>query len=286
MSLPLRFHTCRQCSTLFLPVPCSKGLYCSLSCVHASQRKPREVRNCLACGKQYQKAFAYEAGPYCCRKCSNAHKQGPKRMEDRPCPFCGETFTLHVHRNNPPTPCCSRLCSKRFRALTVVGTNHPLFKPKIPMACEVCGTIKEVKPSLVSRFRACSRRCASILGQMTWPRISSIERKIDEAFRSIGQTPEAQYLVGPYILDFAFPDHRLAVECDGTYWHGRPEQQFKDRRKDGYLKHKGWKCIRLTEVEINADPADCVMRVLKLLETRRGIPPRTAVSGYQVQNPG
>jgi very-short-patch-repair endonuclease len=102
---------------------------------------------------------------------------------------------------------------------------------------------------------------------MSWPRTSSIERKMAEAFKAIGLSPVPQFTIDWYIVDFAFPDEKLVVECDGVYWHGRPSQQIKDRRKDKYLKSKGWKMIRLGEIEINASPETCAAIVQEHLSS-------------------
>jgi very-short-patch-repair endonuclease len=79
-----------------------------------------------------------------------------------------------------------------------------------------------------------------------------------------------EYRIGPYLVDIAFPDRMLAVEADGSYWHGRPKQQAKDRRKDEYATSHGWTIIRLGEVAIRADVAACVDVIA---ETLRGFPP-------------
>ncbi|MCP9496096.1 MAG: endonuclease domain-containing protein [Pyrinomonadaceae bacterium MAG19_C2-C3] len=84
---------------------------------------------------------------------------------------------------------------------------------------------------------------------------------MSEAFTACGLRAHAQFTIGAYITDFAFIEARLVVECDGSYWHGRPSQQSKDRQKDGYLKSQGWRVVRLGEDEINASPANCVDRV-------------------------
>jgi very-short-patch-repair endonuclease len=157
---------------------------------------------------------------------------------------------------------CSATCAKRHRAKTVVGKNHPLHKPKVPMRCVVCGTICMVKPSLVSRFRSCSRQCNGVLSQRAMPRVSSLETTMADLFTREGLAFESQYEIGQFVTDFAFPDARLIVECDGTYWHSLPGKRATDRRKDGFLKHNGWRVLRLPEADIRADARECLRRVV------------------------
>jgi very-short-patch-repair endonuclease len=93
------------------------------------------------------------------------------------------------------------------------------------------------------------------------PRISSIEIKMAEAFEQIGLNPESQYIIGPFVADFAFPDHKLVVECDGDYWHNLPHIQKKDKIKNYYYWKTGWRIVRLWEHEINASSIECAIRV-------------------------
>lgn len=219
---------------------------------------------CRNCSIQFATKRAESSGKYCCRACCDAVNKNPPAQPwtPMPCAYCGETFLRPPWRH---TTHCSGKCAKRNAAQSVVGESHPLYKPKVQMACEICGELRMVKPSLVGRFRACSRRCASILGQQAFPRISTIERAMSDAFAAIELAPETQFTVGPYIVDFAFPDAMIAVEADGTYWHGRPSQIVKDRQKDGFLNSKGWLVVRLTEESINADAGICAEQIAAML---------------------
>jgi len=51
--------------------------------------------------------------------------------------------------------------------------------------------------------------------------------------------------------DFYIPTLNLIVECDGTYWHSRPDMKKRDKAKDAYAKKCGFNIIRLTEEQIN-----------------------------------
>ena len=47
---------------------------------------------------------------------------------------------------------------------------------------------------------------------------------------------------------------RLAVECDGTYWHSSQERQREDLRRERELVRVGWKFWRVRESSFNLDP--------------------------------
>jgi very-short-patch-repair endonuclease len=223
---------------------------------------PRNRSTLLVCHQCGQPFFPHY-GPdrrYCSRPCANAATAKPSKYPiPRTCAFCGRVYEL---KRDSKSYLCSRICAKRHAALTRQGEAHPLWKPKTLMRCEVCGAEREVKPSLVARFRACSRRCASALARMAHPRTSSLETSMAEAIRCLGLHPEAHAQIGPYQVDFAFRDVMLVVECDGTYWHSLPKQQRLDHSKDAFLTNRGWRVLRLSERIIKMSASDCARAVL------------------------
>lgn len=261
-------RACKTCQKPFSCVPSRAKIYCSHECsvcqTAEALRKIYPVKSCAKCGRLFEHRRRDTEGKYCSRICSDSVNKKPPALPPitKKCPLCEREFTYRTGRK---ITCCSILCARRARAKSVRGESHPSWKSKTPMSCEICGTVKLVKPSLVARFRSCSRRCNALLALQTMPRISSLEVRMSEAFRSIGLSPSPQFVIDYFIVDFAFVDERLAVECDGTYWHGREEQKKKDRKKDGYLKSKGWRVLRLKEDEIKSSPSDCVAFVLKHL---------------------
>lgn len=56
--------------------------------------------------------------------------------------------------------------------------------------------------------------------------------------------PELQFQVGPYRLDLAYPQVRLAVEYDGRD-HLTPERAIRDLRREASLTGAGWHVMRL-----------------------------------------
>jgi len=65
--------------------------------------------------------------------------------------------------------------------------------------------------------------------------------------------------------DIAFPERKLAVFCDGDYWHNRPDRRSKDIAQEMILRANGWHVLRFWEHEINASPAVCADRVVNEL---------------------
>ncbi|MCD0449467.1 DUF559 domain-containing protein [Actinocorallia sp. API 0066] len=65
---------------------------------------------------------------------------------------------------------------------------------------------------------------------------------------------------------------RLAVECDGRYWHSSPEQAQNDLLRERILRRAGWTVWRLRESDFLLDP-DASLRPLWALLDRLGIHP-------------
>lgn len=58
-----------------------------------------------------------------------------------------------------------------------------------------------------------------------------------------------EYQVDYYFIDFAFPEIMYALEVDGKTYHESEQQQKKDKKKDDYLKSKGWFVRRIPSSE-------------------------------------
>lgn len=91
--------------------------------------------------------------------------------------------------------------------------------------------------------------------------------------------------------DIVFKGARVAVFCDGDFWHGRNWQTLqqrlekranpaywiakigsnieRDRRIDHQLTELGWRVVRLWETDIQADPAMCADEVQNAIEERQ-----------------
>ena len=59
-----------------------------------------------------------------------------------------------------------------------------------------------------------------------------------------------------YIVDFFLPKYNLIVECDGEVWH--KEGNSHDRKRDFYLKKRGFIILRFKGKEILNDIKECV----------------------------
>lgn len=75
-----------------------------------------------------------------------------------------------------------------------------------------------------------------------------------------------QASIGPWSIDFLLPDYMVCVEADGEYWHSSVSARMKDRRKDAWLKNKGYTVYHFDGWEIKQDSDFCVARMMKSIE--------------------
>lgn len=68
---------------------------------------------------------------------------------------------------------------------------------------------------------------------------------------------------GSYIIDFAIPDLKIAIECDGKIWH---KDKSKDKIRDYWLKKKGWTILRFTDKEIKKNINSCILIIMGVMK--------------------
>ncbi|HLZ69287.1 MAG TPA: endonuclease domain-containing protein [Dehalococcoidia bacterium] len=61
-----------------------------------------------------------------------------------------------------------------------------------------------------------------------------------------------QHAVGPFVLDFFCPKHKLVVEVDGAV-HNTPDQRDRDAGRDERLQQVGYRVLRLRNAEVLGD---------------------------------
>ncbi|GAA2382291.1 type IV toxin-antitoxin system AbiEi family antitoxin domain-containing protein [Gordonia cholesterolivorans] len=74
-----------------------------------------------------------------------------------------------------------------------------------------------------------------------------------------------QFPTGRWRLDFAWPDHRLAVEISGWSFHRDPRRHGNDLAKANHLQSLGWRELQFNWHMINDRPSDCIQQVIDAL---------------------
>lgn len=89
---------------------------------------------------------------------------------------------------------------------------------------------------------------------------TNIEKIIEDILIKNKIKYEYDFKILRYCVDFAFIDKKIAIECDGEYWHtGREEQ---DRIRQEKIEALGWKFIRFTETKILEYRDECEKIIL------------------------
>lgn len=88
------------------------------------------------------------------------------------------------------------------------------------------------------------------------PTDSALATALIQMLRDAGlPLPVREYRVGPYILDAAYPDTKVALEADGLAAHGSAPALVHDLRRQNYLLLAGWRPFRFTHWDMAAGEA-------------------------------
>lgn len=107
---------------------------------------------------------------------------------------------------------------------------------------------------------------------------SPIEDMLLAALREIPELPEPErhyeirhngHLVT--VPDFAYPDFRIAIYCDGYAYHGNRKKLEQDAKKRNWLQVQGWSVLTYWGGTIYESPQDCAVEIKKVyLEKSNG----------------
>jgi len=109
------------------------------------------------------------------------------------------------------------------------------------------------------------------------------------ALRAAGIRYRSNVKTLPGCPDIVLVRDRIAVFCDGDFWHGRDWQKRKKKLAEGWnaeywvakiernrardrvvtsaLRRLGWRAIRVWEGEVRRDPVRVATKILKLIQT-------------------
>jgi len=74
--------------------------------------------------------------------------------------------------------------------------------------------------------------------------------------------PQVNTRLGPFTIDFLWPEQRVAVETDGRAAHDRTAARERDHRRDAWLHANGYLPLRFTWTQVNQRPGE-VVRALR-----------------------
>jgi len=74
---------------------------------------------------------------------------------------------------------------------------------------------------------------------------------------------EKQYKIDRFFTDFAIPDLKIAIECDGEYWH---QDKEKEKSRDNIIESFGWNILHFTGFELTNNIFKCVDSIERLMK--------------------
>ena len=73
-----------------------------------------------------------------------------------------------------------------------------------------------------------------------------------------------QFGIGPYIIDFYNHEHKLVIELDGSQ-HYKESGLDYDKERDNYLASLGFRVIRFSNYEIDANLESVLLEIKKYI---------------------
>ncbi len=123
-------------------------------------------------------------------------------------------------------------------------------------------SISELERRL-SRSRRGSAAWRDVLAHVqARPRESRLEVKLARLLRT-SELPNdaAQFPVGDYRIDHAWPGVRVGCESDGFAWHGNRLQWKCDRRRIATIEAAGWRLVHVTWEDATRQPTQTIERI-------------------------
>ena len=119
-------------------------------------------------------------------------------------------------------------------------------------------------------------------------RIRCKNTKIELKMKVILENLDCKFVMHPEMYgnpDFAIPNDKIAIFCDGDFWHGyrykdkkKPAKKYwrdkiegnmrRDTRVSRKLRHKGWAVMRFWEHIILTNPDRCAARIQRMIITQ------------------
>lgn len=79
---------------------------------------------------------------------------------------------------------------------------------------------------------------------------------------------QANYPIGPYVVDVAFPAERVVIEIDGWAFHSDWQAFQADRKRQNRLALWGWQVLRFTWLDLTEQPERVLTEIRAAISAR------------------
>ncbi|WP_456762972.1 endonuclease domain-containing protein [Bradyrhizobium sp. USDA 4011] len=185
------------------------------------------------------------------------------RKRTKICANCGAPF----HRKGTATRFCSRRCYGLSKAGNPIANRQSPPRLGSCIECTNCGDAVWRKPSAIRSNVFCSRSCSNshnlnLFSTRSASAPTSLERILYDALSTLGLTFERQRRIGRFVVDAYLPTEGVAIEVDGEYWHSRPENIERDKRKDDAFRGYNIPLVRISEAQARSGIIEAVKAAL------------------------
>jgi very-short-patch-repair endonuclease len=158
----------------------------------------------------------------------------------------------------------------RLHRSTTLGPDDVTRRRNIPVTTPTRTLIDLRRTAPRKQFAAALRQAEALglpVGELDHDRTRS---ELEARFLAICRrhripAPEVNVCIGPYVVDFLWPQRRLIVELDGYRFHRGREAFESDRARDLELTRLRYEVVRLTWRQLESDPAGLAATVRGLL---------------------
>jgi very-short-patch-repair endonuclease len=137
-------------------------------------------------------------------------------------------------------------------------------------------TLADLRRTLPKARFAAALRQAEFLGLPIEGRLEPDRTRSELEARFLGicrrhrlARPEVNRRIGPFTVDFVWPERRLIVEVDGFRAHGGRAAFEDDRARDVALRLRGFEVVRFTWRQLEDDPGQLADGLRALLKRSR-----------------
>lgn len=252
------------------------------------QRKPNEI--CVVCGKGYYKHPSNTSSKCCSKACKE--ELGFRNGKFSLIPYCNakkisvEEFIKQI----------DKMHNEEMKTIKQIAEELGIVRISLMRVCKIYGiktrTVAEdnyrryakmTEEQKKEQTKKANKGIRKLFKNPQWKENqmrkvmeaqnfirSSPELLFEKLLNEKGYFPKVQYTEGMagFIIDFAFPEIKLAIEIDGEYWHSLENIKKRDRCKNYFLNvKKGWELIRIPALNFTKNTTHYIWEVIQTIET-------------------
>lgn len=228
----------------------------------------RVIKPCQQCKKTFE-SYRRQESIFCSKQCVYDSKKGipfiAKKGKDVPCESCGKLVykplsSLRRSKNYFCSPGCqidfqSRnkilfecvICEKQFaksksEVEKAIGRNHEILYCSLD--CR-----NNDKKRMSQKAHHANKKRVEKYGLTSFEKAGSKWLSSLKFLKGVDYN-EQVLLFDQVSVDIYFPNEKVVVQFDGTYWHTKPARIEIDRSQDEFLTSQGIKVFRISDTAV------------------------------------